>query len=135
MGTSAWDKVRKEVYSSYDHMCGICGATGRLEAHERWEYDDSLLVQSLVGLIALCVLCHRVNHFGLSEIMASQGKLDLEDVINHFMGVNRCSRNQFEKHRLSSFGKWRERSQHQDWKVDLGDYQYLIAKDEGQGYL
>ena len=28
MGQTAWDKLRKEVYAQYGHVCGICGAQG-----------------------------------------------------------------------------------------------------------
>jgi predicted restriction endonuclease len=46
MGRKEWDKLRKEVYAEYGHRCGICGAQGRLNCHERWSYDDETHVQT-----------------------------------------------------------------------------------------
>lgn len=35
-----WDKIRKKAYANYGYRCGICGAEGRLNCHEIWEYDE-----------------------------------------------------------------------------------------------
>ncbi|EQD31721.1 hypothetical protein B2A_13732, partial [mine drainage metagenome] len=35
-----WDRLRKHVYVRAGNKCEVCGASGRLEAHERWEYDE-----------------------------------------------------------------------------------------------
>jgi hypothetical protein len=37
---SVWDKIRKETFDYYNHKCGICGAEGKLNCHEIWEFDD-----------------------------------------------------------------------------------------------
>ena len=56
------------------HRCEACGAAEdrttlrRLEAHERWHYDDRTGVQALRRLIALCSPCHLVTHFGYSNV-------------------------------------------------------------------
>jgi hypothetical protein len=36
-----WDRIRKKSYLDADHKCAICGAEGRLNCHEIWEYDDA----------------------------------------------------------------------------------------------
>ena len=37
-----WDVVRKDAYARAEGRCMICGCPAkRLEAHERWEYDES----------------------------------------------------------------------------------------------
>jgi len=122
---SVWDKIRKKTYAKYGYRCGICGAKGRLNCHEIWEYDDQNHVQKLVGFIALCDLCHHVKHIGLASILASEGKLDYERVVEHFMKVNGCDRKTFERHRREAFDQWRERSRY-DWNVDLGEYESLV---------
>lgn len=127
MPKSAWDKLRKSVYAEYNHKCGVCGAEGRLECHEIWEYDDKNHIQALHGFIALCALCHRVKHIGLAGIHAREGKLDYEQVIEHFMRVNECNREAFEQHKKQAFEQWRLCSQHQ-WQVNLGDYESLVSK-------
>jgi hypothetical protein len=54
--------------------CEACGQaadtpTGRrLEAHERWIYDEPTGLQALRQLICLCNQCHTVTHFGLASI-------------------------------------------------------------------
>lgn len=124
---SVWDKIRKRTYTEYGHKCGICGAEGRLNCHEIWEYDDQNHVQKLAGFIALCDLCHHVKHMGLAAILASEGKLDYERVVEHFMKVNGCDRKAFEEHRTKAFDQWRERSQY-EWNVNLGEYEGLVER-------
>lgn len=124
---SEWDKLRKRVYAKYGHRCGICGTdSSRLNCHEIWEYDDHTHVQRLVGFIALCDLCHHVKHIGLAGVLASQGKLDYEKVVEHFMKVNGCDRKTFEEHERQAFAQWEERSRY-EWKVDLGEYEDIVA--------
>ena len=75
MAKSQWDRIRKQVYADYNHKCGICGTEGRLECHERWEYDDASFIQRLAGLIALCPSCHGIKHFGNSGLRNVEGTL------------------------------------------------------------
>jgi hypothetical protein len=125
---SVWDKIRKSAYAEYGHRCGICNAEGRLECHEIWEYDDQTHVQRLAGFIALCPLCHQVKHIGRAGIVAAQGQLDYEAVVEHFMEVNDCDRKTFEQHKGEAFDQWRQRSQHQ-WTVDLGEYKDFVKSE------
>lgn len=130
-----WNRIRKESYQKYNHRCGICGALKRLNCHEIWEYNDEKHIQKLIGFIALCDMCHHVKHLGFAQILASQGKLNFEDVIKHFMKVNGCSRKDFEEYSHQVFKKWEERSQC-EWKVDLGEYEKLVfEKDYGEDLL
>lgn len=120
-----WDRIRKKVYADYGHKCGICGSEGRLNCHEIWEYDDEKHIQRLRGFIALCDLCHHVKHFALSTILAEQGKLDIERVIEHFMKLNNCSVKDFESYVREVDEKLKERSKYQ-WHVDLGEYRNIV---------
>ena len=126
MGPAAWDKLRKEVYAQYGYVCGICGARGRLNCHERWHYDDEAHVQTLVGFIALCDWCHHVKHLGLAGILAQEGKLDYERVIQHFLKVNQCTREEFERHKAGAFEQWNERNRF-SWKANWGAYASLMS--------
>ena len=126
---SVWDKLRKRTYAEYGHRCGICVAEGRLNCHEIWEYDDKNHVQKLVGFIALCDLCHHVKHIGLAGIMAREGKLDYETVVEHFMKVNCCDRKTFEKYMKKVFNQWKERSK-SEWSVELGEYKDLVEPSQ-----
>ncbi len=128
MTRAHWDKLRKLVYAKYNHHCGICQASNvQLNCHEIWHYDDEKHVQKLVGFIALCTMCHHCKHIGHAGILASQGKLDLEQVIAHFLRVNRCSREDYSAHRKAAFDVWLERNQF-EWATDLGAFAHLITQ-------
>jgi len=127
MSKKDWDKTRKKAYAKAGYRCEICGREGRLSCHEIWEYDDKKHIQKLAGFIALCTMCHHVKHIGLAGILARDGKLDYEKVVEHFMVVNKCDRRTFEEHRERAFRIWEERSKH-DWQIDLGDYNHIIQQ-------
>ena len=125
MPRSQWNKLCREVYANAGHACEVCGAEGRLNCHEVWEYADDKFVQKLLGFVALCKLCHLVKHFGMAQILASQGHLDLDPVVKHFKTVNNVGQKEFDSHKTETFRIWRERSQH-EWQTDLGDFGALM---------
>lgn len=125
--TKEWDKIRKATYAAQDNRCAICGAEGRLNCHEVWEYDDAKQLQRLTGFVAMCTMCHHIKHLGMANILAKQGHLDYELVVQHFMVVNGCDRKTFEDYRTSVFDQWEERSKH-EWSVDFGEYAELVGK-------
>jgi hypothetical protein len=121
-----WDKLRKQVYANYNHHCGICERTSKtLHCHEIWHYDDRAHIQQLEGFIALCPMCHHCKHIGYAGILAEQGKLDFQRVINHFCRVNACTQGEYKVHEAAAWRMWERRSQHR-WKTDLGAYSSLI---------
>lgn len=124
---SVWEKLRKSIYAAYGNRCGICGATGRLNCHEVWAYDDRNHIQTLRGFIALCEWCHHVKHIGLTQLLAEQGKIDFERVVQHFMTVNDCDRETFEEHRRVAFHVFHERSRH-EWRINYGQYTSLVEQ-------
>lgn len=126
-----WDRIRKKCYANAGFKCEICGAKGLLNCHEIWKYDDAKHIQKLEGFIALCELCHHIKHIGLSGILASERKLDMDRVIEHFMKVNNCDRKAFENHRDNAFNEWKRRSAH-EWKVVLGEYDRMITGKQNE---
>jgi hypothetical protein len=118
---AAWEALRKQVIAASGRRCAICGASGRLHCHEVWDYDDAARVQTLRGFLALCATCHHVKHIGMAGILASQGKLSYERVVEHFLRVNGCDRATFQRHYREAMETWRERSRH-EWVTDLGPY-------------
>jgi len=120
-----WKKLRTDVCAYQGHKCGICGAEGRLNCHEVWEYDDLNHVQKLKRFIALCDLCHHVKHLGHATILAEQGKLDMTKVEQHFMRVNGCDLQTFYSHAIEVGAKNLERSKFK-WRLDLGKYKWQI---------
>lgn len=125
---SVWNKIRNEHIERHGRRCQICGETrGIMNLHEIWKYDDVTHIQKLEGFILLCKMCHHVKHIGLAGILASEGKLDYNKVIEHFCKVNTCKREKFEEHRSRAFDMWQVRSTHQ-WKQDFGEYGEFIEQ-------
>ena len=120
-----WNDVRKKVYIKCNYRCIVCGGGGKLHAHEVWKYDDENHIQSLFDIVALCSKCHAVKHFGHAGIQASQGKLNYENLVRHFMKINNCNRETFEKHRDESFKQFEERSRY-EWTLELTRYKNKI---------
>ena len=114
-----WDRVRRMVYGRANDRCEACGraadrAAGvRMEAHERFAYDDSRGVQSLRRLIALCGQCHGASHFGLAQV---QGRAD--EALAHLMAVTGASRSLAEARIEEAFAVWSQRSA-RTWELDL----------------
>lgn len=96
-----------------------------MNLHEVWQYDDKNHMQKLEGFILLCNMCHHVKHIGFAGILAKQGKLDYDKVIEHFCEVNNCTEKEFEKHKTEAFEIWRNRSKH-EWNQDFGKYKEFI---------
>ena len=123
-----WDNIRKQTYADYGHRCGICFGEGRMNCHELWGYDDKDHIQLLVGFIALCDMCHHVKHIGLAGILSRKGQLDYQKVVDHYIKVNDCTKEDFEDHRAQAFAQYRERSEH-EWKTEFGNYKHLVKSD------
>ena len=128
MTREQWDMVRRQCYREWNYRCGICGAKGRINCHEQWEYDDEKQIQTLVGFIALCDLCHHCKHMGLAQILARQGKLDFKAVISHFCHVNGCTKEDFQHISDEAFAQWSARSTH-GWAIDLGPHAEMVDKE------
>ncbi len=76
-------------------------------------------------------MCHHCKHIGLAGILASEGKLDFEQVIEHFIRVNQCLREEYQAHEKAAFDEWRERNRF-EWTSDLGTYAHLVAQEAGR---
>lgn len=115
-----WDKIRFLTYKKANNKCEICGDVGKnqgynhnVECHEIWDYNDNTHVQKLVGLIALCPICHQAKHIG--RVMAMKKH---KNAFNQLMKINHWTIKEVETHILESFELHRERSKHQ-WTLDL----------------
>ena len=113
-----WDALRSMVYRRAGNRCEICGVPRgrdrqRLEAHERWDYDEATHTQTLRRLIALCWSCHRATHFGFAEITGTA-----DEAKAHLRAVNGWSAAEADAHVDRAFTTWEQRSVH-DWLLDL----------------
>lgn len=123
-----WEIFRKESIQKYDNKCAICEATGRLNCHEIWDYDDTNNIQQLKGFTALCTNCHNIKHIGFAQMQADEGRFDFNMLIEHFCKINNCTKKTYQEHRKEAFSEWHKRSEH-DWKIDFGDYSEIIQSN------
>lgn len=127
MAKSNWNKLQKEVLKEANNTCKICGSNRKVGCHEVWQYDDKKSIQKLKGFQAICRMCYAVEHFGMSQVLAIRGYLNLNEVIKHFCKVNDVSWDEFNKHKEKAFVKHRERSS-KKWKTDFGKWSKLVTK-------
>lgn len=118
--TSAeWDLVRKKAYARADGKCMICGAPSkRLEAHERWEYDEKTNTQKLADIVAICKSCHEVIHIGRTQLMGREREAEA-----HFMKVNGCTYAEYRKALGEANADHARRNRVPEWKLDIS---YLL---------
>ena len=109
-----WDKVRKDAYKRAGYKCRICGAKGRLEAHEKWSYDEKNALQKLEDVLALCHACHEVKHISRTQMMG-RGM----DAMEHFMRVNNCSQMQFHEALQEANEEYLRRNKVEGWVTDI----------------
>ena len=82
-----WDFLSKDVKRKANGRCMICGKkTTRLEAHEKWSYDEKNAIQKLENVVAICKDCHSVIHIGRTQLFGDEERAE-----KHFMKVNDCT--------------------------------------------
>ena len=115
LSPAQWDIVRRDAYARANGKCMICGApTSRLEAHERWVYDEENRVQKLDTVVAVCRSCHEVIHIGRTSLLGGE-----ERACAHFMKVNGCSYAEYRKALGEANEAHRRRNRVPEWKLDL----------------
>ena len=110
-----WDKIRRDAYARAGGRCMICGREARrLEAHERWAYDEENAVQRLTDVVALCYRCHEAVDIGRAQA-TGRGR-EAEDWFMKVNGVNYAALR-------AALGRanedHRRRNQIAEWKLDL----------------
>ena len=117
-----WDVVRKEAYARAEGRCMICGRPAkRLEAHERWSYNEENAVQKLEDVIAICHSCHSVIHIGRTQLMGEEDK-----AIAHFQRVNKCTYADYIKALGEANRLHQRRNMVAEWKIDLSYLEKFI---------
>lgn len=131
IGPSRWRKLSRATRAALA-KCAICGGTDRLHGHEKWKFVERPRsgVAILVGVDAICTICHSIQHWGRIQQLVAIGIMTAADerrLIRHFMKVNKCTKVAFERHVLRSFRDWRMRSK-KKWKIDWGKFQLAILE-------
>ena len=115
LSPAQWQAISRRVRASAGGRCMICGApSSRLEAHERWEYDEKKAVQRLADIIAVCPACHAVIHIGRTSL-----KGDLRAAEEHFMKVNGCSYTEYRAALGRANEEHRRRNLIPEWRMDI----------------
>ena len=108
-----WDRLRRAAYRRAGNKCSTCGAEGRLEAHEVWEYDDKNHIQKLCDIIAVCPACHEVIHIGRTSLLGREAEAQA-----HFMKVNGATQSEYHAALGEANRVHAERSRH-EWVTDI----------------
>ena len=109
-----WDRVRRDAYKRAGYRCVICGADGRMEAHERWSYNDEIALQKLEDVLALCHNCHLVKHIGRAQLVGEEWV-----AMEHFMKVNDCSQMDYHAELARVNEEHRRRNKIEGWVTDV----------------
>ena len=112
---SAWDIIRRDAYKRADGKCMICGRwTKRLEAHEKWSYDEEKALQKLEDVVALCHNCHEVKHISRTQLVG-RGM----EAMEHFIKVNRCTQMDFHAALQEANEEYFRRNRVEGWVTDV----------------
>ncbi|MBE7086616.1 MAG: HNH endonuclease [Clostridiales bacterium] len=109
-----WDIVRRDAYKRAGYRCCICGAKGKLEAHEKWSYNEEKALQKLEDVLALCHECHEVVHISRTQLFG-RGM----DAMTHFMQVNGCSQMEFHEALGQANEEYKKRNKIEGWVTDV----------------
>ena len=121
-----WDIVRKEAYARAGGKCMICGKkTDRLEAHEKWSYNEKTQTQKLEDIVAVCSDCHSVIHIGRTQLKGNEERAE-----EHYMKVNNCSYAEYRKNLGKANELHRRLNLVPEWKLDLTYLKRYIDEDK-----
>lgn len=116
-----WDRLRRAAYARAGGKCSICGAGGRLEAHEVWSYDDEKHIQKLEDVVAVCRACHEVIHIGRTALTGREAEAQA-----HFMKVNGTTQSEYHAALGEANRVHAERSR-AEWVTDISKLRELIG--------
>ncbi|MGL5826249.1 MAG: DUF5710 domain-containing protein [Nocardioides sp.] len=114
-----WDRLRRMVYARAGRRCEACGQGEdrdrqvRLEAHERWHFDNTTFTQHLRRLVCLCGPCHDATHFGLAMLQHRDTR-----ALAHLAEVNGWDHHTLTEHLDHAFYIWGRRNLN-TWTLDL----------------
>ena len=110
-----WDIVRRDAYARAGGRCSICGRkVNRLEAHEKWSYDEEKALQMLEDVIALCHACHEVKHISRTQLMGRG-----VEAMEHFMKVNQCRQMDYHAALANANEEYFRRNRVEGWVTDI----------------
>ena len=118
LSPAAWDIVRRDAYKRAGYACRICGRKNcRLEAHEKWSFNEKTRVQKLEDVLALCHDCHAVIHYQRTALC--EGEEGAKKAQEQFMKVNGCTQSEFHAALARAAKRHEILNETEDWRVDL----------------
>ena len=110
-----WDFIKTDAKKRAQDKCRICGKVHkRLEAHEKWKYDEKNGVIILDDVLAICPDCHKAIHIGRTALTG-----DVKKIEDHYMKVNSCSYAEMKEDLRKANEVHRRRNQVDEWKMDI----------------
>ncbi len=110
-----WDIVRRDAYARANGRCMICNRPAkRLEAHEKWSYDEERALQKLEDVVALCHNCHEVKHISRTQLVGRG-----VEAMEHFIRVNKCSQMDFHLALGEANEEYLRRNKVEGWVTDI----------------
>lgn len=121
-----WDYIKADAKKRANGKCMICGnKTDRLEAHERWSYNEKTQTQKLEDIVAVCSDCHSVIHIGRTQLKGNEERAE-----EHYMKVNNCSYAEYRKNLGKANELHRRLNLVSEWKLDLTYLKRYIDEDK-----
>jgi hypothetical protein len=121
-----WDTLRRSELEAAANTCARCTAQydSHMVCNEIWEYDDKKLIATLKAFEIVCRDCDSVLHFGKSLVIGGkrgdEGTAErAEQAIEQLMKVNSISEKQANKLLDDGFGQWIDRSEHENWAIQI----------------
>lgn len=114
-----WERLARMIYRRAGNRCEACSAPldraagRRLEAHERWHFDNATGVQALRRLICLCNDCHLSTHLGFANVT---GRAD--QALAHLRAVTGMTHVETSRHIQDAGDLWTARSR-RVWTLDV----------------
>ena len=119
-----WDVIRLDAKNRANGKCMICGRkTERLEAHEKWSYDEKKAVQKLEDVVSICHDCHSVIHIGRTQLLGNTEKAE-----NHYMKVNGVSYSEMRKDLGVANEIHKRRNLISEWITDISLAENILKK-------
>ena len=121
-----WDYIKADAKKRANGKCMICGKkTDRLEAHEKWSYNEKTQTQKLEDIVAVCSDCHSVIHIGRTQLKGNEERAE-----EHYMKVNNCSYAEYRKNLGKANELHRRLNLVPEWKLDLTYLKRYIDEDK-----
>ncbi|KKN77103.1 hypothetical protein LCGC14_0362990, partial [marine sediment metagenome] len=100
LSSTPWRRIQWRASMDADFKCSICNKKEELACHEIWEIDCYKHVMTLLGVTAICNMCHAVNHgVILREYYHNSDGFNrsTKELEKHFMAVNNVDEYVLEK--------------------------------------